>query len=172
MTTSPQERAREFTARELSRRGLLGGAVAAGAALTFGFAKTREIAAQQLTGTSLYDQLGGIVGISKVITDFVGVVAADDRINRFFAPTIAAGRVGRLQELLIQQVAAASGGPVTYTGGDMKTVHAGMGISVADFTALVEDLVVALDKNNVPDGPKTTLLGALAPMQGDIVELA
>lgn len=155
----------------MSRRGLLAGAVGAGAALTLSFRKTREIQAQQLTGASLYDQLGGIVGITAVIQTFVGLVAQDNRINRFFAGTVQNNRVPRLTELLIQQVASATGGPMQYTGGSMKDVHAGMGISTADFMALVEDLSMALDQNNVPTGPKMMLLNALAPLQSDIVEV-
>jgi hemoglobin len=35
----------------------------------------------------------------------------------------------------------------------------------------VEDLVKALDKFNVPEAEKNELLGALAPMKADIVEV-
>lgn len=163
---------RALVHRFLSRRGLIGAGAAAGATLVFGFSKTKEIHAQQLTGDSLYDQLGGLVGITTVIKDFVGIVAADERINHFFVPAVQAGRVNRLTELLIQQVAEATGGPVTYTGGNMKAVHQGMGITTADFTALVEDLVMALDHAGVPEGTKSILLGALGPMAADIVEVA
>jgi hypothetical protein len=51
----------------------------------------------------------------------------------------------------------------------MKTAHKGMGISDADFNALVEDLVKALDKNNVDATSKGELLTALGGMKGDIV---
>jgi hemoglobin len=51
----------------------------------------------------------------------------------------------------------------------MKTAHKGMGISDADFTALVEDLGKALDKLGVGAQEKNELLGALGPMKGDIV---
>jgi hemoglobin len=51
----------------------------------------------------------------------------------------------------------------------MKTAHKGMGITDADFNALVEDLVKALDKFNVGATEKNELLGALGPMKGDIV---
>jgi len=40
----------------------------------------------------------------------------------------------------------ASGGPCKYTGKDMKSAHTGTGITSADFNALVEDLLAALDK--------------------------
>jgi len=151
------------------RRSILLAAAGASAALgVFGFARTREIHAQQLTGNSLYDQLGGLAGISGVMNDFITNVAGDERINAYFAD-LPALRIARLKELLIQQVANASGGPVEYTGGDMKSVHAGMGITMQDFNALVEDLVAALDANGVSPAAKRMLLGALAPMASDIV---
>lgn len=155
----------------MTRRGLLRGVGAAGVALSlFGFTKTKAIQAQQLTGNSLYDQLGGLVGITAVINTFTGNLVADDRISQFFT-SLPGQRVARLKELLIQQIANASGGPVTYTGGDMKSVHAGLGISMDDFNALVEDLVAALDSNGVSTDAKQTLLGALAPMASDIVTM-
>jgi len=52
----------------------------------------------------------------------------------------------------------------------MKSAHMGMGVGGADFDALVEDLVGALDKLGVGAHEKEQLLGALAPMKTDIVE--
>jgi hemoglobin len=71
--------------------------------------------------------------------------------------------------LLVEQICAATGGPCTYTGKDMVTVHTGMKINDAQFDALVEDLVVSLDKFQVPAAEKGELLGALGAMRGDIV---
>jgi hemoglobin len=51
----------------------------------------------------------------------------------------------------------------------MKTAHAGMKITEAEWNATVEALVKALDKHNVPVGAKNALLGRLAPMKPDIV---
>jgi hemoglobin len=53
----------------------------------------------------------------------------------------------------------------------MKTTHAGMRISEADFNALVEDLVAALNTYKVPEKEKQELLGILGPMKKDIVEV-
>lgn len=71
---------------------------------------------------------------------------------------------------LVEQICQTSGGPCTYTGRDMKATHAGMGIGKADFGALVEDLVAALDRFKVSEQEKNEPLGALGPMQQDIVE--
>lgn len=45
-----------------------------------------------------------------------------------------------------------------------------MGITAADFNALVEDLVGALDKFKVGKAEKDQLLAVLGPMQAAIVE--
>ena len=71
--------------------------------------------------------------------------------------------------MLVDQICTGTGGPCTYTGRDMKSVHAGMRISDAEFDALVGDLVKALDKFKVPEKEKGELLGVLGPMKGDIV---
>ena len=52
----------------------------------------------------------------------------------------------------------------------MKATHAGMGVSNADFDALVGDLLATLNKFKVPEREKNELLSALGPMKGDIVE--
>ena len=120
---------------------------------------------------TLYQRLGGKKGVETVIDDFVNIVAADTRINKFFADT--AGdpkRLKKFKEHLYKQICEASGGRCKYKGKNMKEAHEGMGITEADFTALVEDLVKALDKNNVGETEKNELLGALGPMKGDIVE--
>jgi hemoglobin len=117
--------------------------------------------------TSLYDRLGGKSAITAVVDEFVGNVANDARINSRFATT----NIPRLKGHLVDQVCGATGGPCTYTGRDMKTTHRGMRISNADFSALVEDLVAALNTFKVPQKEQSELLGLLGPMKSDIVEL-
>jgi hemoglobin len=136
---------------------------AAVSALLYGCA---DMQMQQKSSASLYDRLGGKPAITAVVDDFVGNVAADSRINGFFAKT----DVPRLKRLLVEQICAGSGGPCAYTGRDMKTTHMGMGVSDADFNALVEDLVKSLDKFKVPEREKNELLGVLGPMKPQIVE--
>ena len=120
---------------------------------------------------SLYDRLGGTKAITAVVDEFVGNCAADKRINGFFAKTAAdAKRLAEFKTHLVNQICQASGGPCKYTGKTMKAAHAGMGVSTADFNALVEDLVRALDKFKVGEQEKKDLLGALGPMAADIVE--
>ncbi len=120
---------------------------------------------------TLYKSLGGKKAIVAVVDDFVGRVAADNRINGFFRATAAdPKRLAKFKKNLVDQICEAAGGPCKYTGKDMKTAHAGMGIASGDFDALVQDLVASLDKFMVKDGDKQALLGVLGPMKKDIVE--
>jgi len=121
---------------------------------------------QSMADKSLYDRLGGKEAITAVVDDFVARVAADKRINGFFAKA----NVPRLKMMLVDQICEATGGPCKYTGRDMKSAHKGMGISNADFDALVGDLIASLDKFNVGEREKQELLAALGPMRKDIVE--
>jgi hemoglobin len=119
---------------------------------------------------SLYDRLGGQPAIVAVVDDFVGNVAADNRINKFFTGAAAdPEEMKHFKAMLVDQICEASGGPCKYTGKSMPEAHKGMAISHDDFTALVEDLKKSLDKFKVPDKEQGELLGALAPLEPDIV---
>lgn len=114
---------------------------------------------------TLYDRLGGKPAITAVVDDFIGNVAADTRINGRFQ----GANIPRLKGMLVDQICQASGGPCQYTGRSMADAHRGMGITDAEFGALVEDLVKSLDKFKVPAGEKNELLTALGGMKRDIV---
>ena len=127
--------------------------------------------AQEAGGKSLFQRLGGKKGIKSVVNDFATRCAADQRISSYFAQTVAdPKRLADFKQKLADQICEAAGGPCKYTGKDMKAAHMGMGISGADFDALVEDLVGALEMFKVGSHEKDQLLGALGPMKGDIVE--
>lgn len=149
------------------RKQLLGGCLIAGLLVSVSSAPLLG----QMKEKSLYERLGKKKAIAAVVDEFVSRVAADNRINKFFAAT--AGDPARLKLFkgnLVDQICEATGGPCKYKGKDMKTAHMGMGIGSGDFTALVEDLGGALDKLKVGSQEKDQLLGALAPMKTQIVE--
>jgi hemoglobin len=135
------------------------------ALLVIGSSFAAASADAQMMEQPLYWRLGGAPAITAVVDDFVGNVAADRRINRFFAHT----DIARLKFYLVQQICAGTGGPCIYTGRDMRSVHAGMGIRSRHFNALVQDLGKTLNKFKVPAREQTELVAILAPMKKDIV---
>ncbi len=123
----------------------------------------------QVDPASLYRRLGGKPAITAVVDSFVAFVAADERINGFFVATVTEGRVPSFKAKLVDQICEATGGPCKYKGKTMKKSHKGMGVKQEHFTALVEDLIKALDHFKVPAKEKNELLAILGPMQADIV---
>ena len=67
-------------------------------------------------------------------------------------------------------IAAATGGPTFYLGRDMKTSHAGMGITKSDYQTLVRHTVATLDSFKVPDREKAEVLAFLATLEPQIAE--
>lgn len=117
--------------------------------------------------SSLFERLGGKGAITAVVDGFVARCAGDDRVNAKFARS----DIPRLKSMLVDQVCEATAGPCIYTGRDMTEAHSGMGVTAGEFDALVEDLVATLSEFNVPQSEQDELLGLLAPMKGDIVEV-
>jgi hemoglobin len=117
---------------------------------------------------SLYRRLGGREGIALVVGDFTANMAGDARVNARFKG-MKPPEVEKFKSNLADQICEASGGPCSYVGREMKATHAGMKITEAEWNATVDNLVKALDKNNVNAQAKQELLGTLAPLKKDIV---
>ncbi|WP_374604519.1 group 1 truncated hemoglobin [Arenimonas sp.] len=113
----------------------------------------------------LYEQFGGQAGVEALVEEFLVRLLEDERINAQFAET----DLVNLNDRLVEQFCVELGGPCTYTGREMAESHAGLGITEADFNALVEGLVDAMDARGIPRAAQNRLLARLAPMHGDIV---
>ena len=121
------------------------------------------------TTPTLYKRLGGYDAIAAVTDDFLGKLAGDPQLGRFFGGH-SIDSVKRIRQNIVDQLCAATGGPCVYMGRDMKTAHAGLKISEKDWDASVKYLVATLDKFNVPAKEKDEVLGAVSGLKKDIVE--
>lgn len=122
------------------------------------------------TDNSLWARLGGEIAVRKVVHDFVAAAAMDPKIDvtrggkfKVDAP--------RLEQLLVEQISSVSGGPLAYTGRDMKTVHKGMMITEAEFNAAGELLIATLKKHKVGQKEIDELMMILGSTKKDIVEM-
>lgn len=114
---------------------------------------------------TLYEELGGKDGVEQIVELLLTKISDDPRIAAQFA----AVDILRLNDKLIEQICFESGGPCTYTGKDMVEAHAKQKVSNADFNALVEDLMWAMDQRRIPRTTQNRLLARLAPMHAEIV---
>jgi hemoglobin len=118
---------------------------------------------------SLYKRLGGYDAIAAVTDEFLVRLVTDKKLGRFFTG-VSKDSQKRIRQLVVDQLCAATGGPCVYIGRDMKTSHAGLGITEEDWNIAVGHLVSTLDKFKVPKREKDELLGALSTLKSDIVE--
>jgi hemoglobin len=126
---------------------------------------------------SLYERLGGEPAIKAVVTDLVGRLAANPKVNvtrkgvdgaRTWEPT--PENVAKLDRLLFQLVCHVTGGPQKYEGRSMLESHKGLKITEAEFNAAAADLKVTLDKFNVPAREQAELFKIIESTRKDIVQ--
>jgi hemoglobin len=118
---------------------------------------------------SLYQRLGGYDAIAAVSDEFIARLAADEQEKRFFIGFSNDSKM-RIRQHIVDFICKAAGGPCSYTGRDMKTAHAGAGISKADWERTLKIFGEVLDKFQVPDQERKDLAGAIGPLEKDIVE--
>ena len=122
-----------------------------------------------MSNESLYTRLGGYDTIAAV-TDAVYVrPKSDDKLRRFYDHRGDDG-VEREKQLLIDFLSAGAGGPLYYTGRDMKTVHKGMRLDEEDWQRAVSYLTAALDSFNVPERETAEVLALVESTKQEIVE--
>lgn len=129
------------------------------------FATALALTAPSAYAMDYYQAFGQKAGISAVVNTFVGRVAADNRINGYFAhaniPALKAGLINQFCQLL--------DGPCVYKGPNMRVAHKGLGVTQSAFNALTEDLVWAMNARHIPLGAQNRLIRLLAPMESEIV---
>ena len=118
---------------------------------------------------SLYQRLGGYDALAAVTDDFLGRLATDKSLGRFF-PGHSEDSIKKIRQHIVDQLCVATGGPCTYMGRDMKTAHKGLGVTEADWNQAVVLLVQTLDKFKVPEQEKGEVLAAVSTLKNDIVE--
>ena len=100
---------------------------------------------------TLYKRLGGYDAISGVCEDLLV-------------------RLLREKQTLINFLCASAGGPLYYSGRDMKVSHRGLRIDEGDWQAFLGHLDATLDNFEVPAAERTEVLGFINGTKPDILE--
>ena len=145
--------------------------VASAAVLAVALALAAPAFAQQPApqAPTLYKRLGGYDAMAAVTDDFLRRLTADLSFARFFSGH-STDSLKKIRQLIVDQLCAATGGPCVYIGRDMKTAHAGLGISEKDWDTSVRYLTATLDELSVPAKEKSEVLAAISGLEKDIVE--
>lgn len=135
---------------------------------------------------TVYQRVGRKPAIATVVTNFESRVAADSRVNGFFAGI---QDFTRIHACLTRQVCSIDG-PCKYGEevaaefGDLSTqfpcrgmvpAHIGLAdendspITIDDFNAIAENLITELDAAGVTPADRDAIIGAIAPLCAEIV---
>ena len=114
---------------------------------------------------SLYERLGGTAGITRIANDVVDNHMANKLISTRFANS----DLAKLKHAAATFFIAGTGGPSVYQGKDMLAAHRGMNIAASEFMAVLDDALLALQKNKIAQREQEEVLFVLYSMRSQIV---
>jgi hemoglobin len=114
---------------------------------------------------NLFEDLGELDGITRIIDIFIYEIGETRQVLHHFEDT----DIDRFREKQIEHLCVLAGGPCEYTGDDMLKVHQGMNISEADFNAMTNALIRALDQADVSISDRNRLLAIIASMHSEVI---
>lgn len=117
---------------------------------------------------TLYHRIGGYDALAAVVDDFMERMHRDPDLAPFFRD-LQTGELNRLRQMVVDQLCEATGGPCIYVGKDMKTAHAGLGITESDWNKAVAHLTASLNAFHVPAREQRERLTAVAALKDQIV---
>jgi hemoglobin len=123
-----------------------------------------------MSDKTLYERLGGYDAICAVASDLLPRLQADPQLARFWQNRGEDG-LRREKQLLIDFLCSSAGGPLYYTGRDMKTSHKGMKISERDWSAFLGHVGATLEAFKVPQAERDQVLAFVQSTKSDIVEV-
>jgi len=123
-----------------------------------------------MTEKTLYERLGGYDGISGFVNNLLPRLKGDDQLGRFWENRGDDG-IEREKQLLIDYLSSNAGGPIYYTGRDMKLSHKGMNISQSDWDVFFNHAGATMQALNIPQQECNDVVAFVSSLRGDIVEL-
>jgi hemoglobin len=122
-----------------------------------------------MTKPSLYRRLGGYDVVAAIVDDLFALLRADPSFARFASGRSADSHL-RTRQLLVDQLCALAGGPCVYIGRDMRTSHAGLGITEAEWDANMEYARQTLARHDIAPEEQSEFLELFARYKSEIVE--
>jgi hemoglobin len=118
---------------------------------------------------TLYERLGGYDAISALANDLLPRMQVDAQLARFYQHRGEDG-LKRSKQLLIDFLCSSAGGPLYYTGRDMKISHKGMQINESDWSAFLGYLNATLEALHVLQNERDEVVALVQSTKADIVE--
>ncbi len=114
---------------------------------------------------TLYDDLGGRIGVDHIADGIVDLYKSDPRLKNDFDninPDWLKARLGTY-------LCVIADGPCAYKGRNMAAAHRGLKIDQARFNAVAEDLEIVMTRDGVSNWTQNRLMARLAPLARQII---
>jgi hemoglobin len=118
---------------------------------------------------SLYHRIGGHDVLAVIIEDLMPRLTGDPTLRVYWKGKCR-DSMRRDNQLLLEFLCMAFGGPARYLGRDMKTVHDGLGITVDEWDVFAKYTAATLDRLQIAEREKAEFLAAAESLKADIVE--
>ena len=128
---------------------------------------TTEVSSATTGATSLFDRIGGRAGLDKIVPDVVQLHMENPVCGERFRA--AKKSPAELTRLAIEFFATGLSGLATYDGRSMPEAHAGMGITEAEYIAVLDDILAALQRHNIGQQEQAELLYIAYGMKSEII---
>jgi len=114
---------------------------------------------------SLYERIGKQAAVDAAVDLFYVKVLADKRVNHFFDDI----NMNKQKKKQKQFIAAVLGGPVPYTGKDMRTAHKSLDLKDADFGAIAGHLAATLKELKIDPQLIGEVMTLVATTKNDVL---
>ena len=118
---------------------------------------------------SLYQRFGGHDVIAAFVEDLMPRLTGDPSIGIYWKGKCR-DSLRKDNQLVLEFLCMAFGGPSAYLGRDMKTSHDGLGITNAEWDIFLTHTKATLNKLGIADQEKGEFLAAAESLKADIVE--
>ncbi|MCQ8879958.1 group 1 truncated hemoglobin [Pseudoalteromonas shioyasakiensis] len=116
---------------------------------------------------TLYQQLDGKAGITRLVDSFINQIGNDEIILPYFSHA----NVAHFRAGFISHLCALTNGSCEYKGDSMVDIHTGMHITEADFNRVVDLLINAMNEQQISHSVQNQILAKMAPLRAQIIKI-
>jgi hemoglobin len=114
---------------------------------------------------TIYNEIGGRDAVEAVVDDFYDQVLDDEQLLPYFEDT----EMAELRAHQVQFISAVTGGPVEYTGEDMRAAHDHLDIAEEDFDTVGRYLQTALEENGVDEEDIESIMAEVVALKEPVL---
>lgn len=122
-----------------------------------------------MSDQTLYQRLGGYDAIAAATDDLLGRLLSDPTLKDYWKGK-SQDSLRKDRQLIVDFLVSAAGGPAFYGGRDMKTSHAGLGISEREWQLFMDHTRAMLEHLQVAPREQDEVLDFLTGLKADVVQ--